>query len=58
MMYKALRSFSGKVSMHKDEIKEIKDETVANDLVDAGYIVKIEIPEKIDLTGKPIKDKE
>ena len=56
MMYKALRSFTGKVSMYKNEIKEINDEAVANDLINAGYIVKIEIPEKVDLTGKPVKE--
>ena len=55
MMYKALRSFTGQVSMYKNEIKEIEDKNVANDLIKSGYIVEIEIPEKIDLTGKPIK---
>lgn len=56
MMYKALRSFTGKVSMFKDEIKEINDEAIANDLIKSGYIVEIEVPEKIDFTGKPIKN--
>ena len=57
MMYKALRSFTGKVSMFKDEIKEINDKEVANDLLESGYIVEIEVPKKIDFTGKPIEDK-
>jgi hypothetical protein len=57
-MYKALRSFTGIVSMHTNEIKEIKDEVVANDLVHAGYVVKVEVPEKIDLSGKPIENEE
>lgn len=54
-MYKALRSFSGQVSMTKNEIKDITDEVVAKDLVRAGYVVKVEVPEKIDLSGKPIE---
>lgn len=58
MMYKALTTFSGKVSMVKNQVKEIEDEAVAKDLVHAGYVVKVEVPEKIDLSGKPIKDKE
>lgn len=56
MMYKALTTFSGQVSMVKNQVKEIKDETVAQDLVHAGYVVKVEVPEKIDLSGKPIED--
>lgn len=55
MFYKALRSFTGKVSMFKDEIKEIEDKQVAEDLKRSGYIVEIEIPEKIDLSGKPLE---
>lgn len=54
-MYKALRSFTGKVSMYKNEIKEINDKEVARDLINSGYIVEIEVPEKIDFTGKPIE---
>ena len=56
MMYKALTTFSGKVSMVKNQVKEIEDEVVAKDLVHAGYVVQVEIPEKIDLSGKPIED--
>lgn len=58
MMYKALRSFTGQVSMFKDEIKEINDEAVAKDLINSGYIVEIDVPKKIDFTGKPVEDKE
>jgi len=47
-MYKALKSFSGLVNMTKNEIKEIKDEAIAKDLLQAGYIEKIkEEPKKI-----------
>lgn len=51
-MYKALKSFGGKISMKKGEIKDINDEDIANDLLNAGYIEEIkeetkEIKEKI-----------
>lgn len=39
MEYKALVSFSGAVSMCKDEIKEINDEAIIKDLLKAGYIM-------------------
>lgn len=38
MKYKAIVSFVGKVTMAQDEIKEIDDEEVINDLLNAGYI--------------------
>lgn len=41
MKYKALVSFSGTVSMSKDEIKEIKDEAIIKDLLRAGYIMPL-----------------
>ena len=40
-MYKATISFSGIISMAMDEIREIPDEEIANDLLRAGYIVKV-----------------
>ena len=39
-MYKALRSFVGKLSMKKGEVKPIKDKAIANDLLHAGYIIE------------------
>lgn len=57
MLVKALRSFSGKASMSKDEIKDIEDVAVVEDLVEAGYIVKVDVPEKIDLSGKTVEEK-
>lgn len=41
MKYKALVSFSGAVSMYKDEVREINDETIKNDLLRAGYIMPL-----------------
>lgn len=38
MKYKALVSFVGKVTMAKDEVKEISDEEIIKDLINAGYI--------------------
>lgn len=40
-MYKALKSFSGVVSMVSGEIKDISDPIVVKDLVKAGYIVEV-----------------
>lgn len=37
-MYKALKSFVGKVSMVEGEVKDILDEEIAKDLLRAGYI--------------------
>lgn len=39
-MYKALKTFVGKVSMVEGETKEILDEEVAKDLLRAGYVEK------------------
>lgn len=37
-MYKALKSFSGVVSMRKGEVKDIQDDFIVADLKRAGYI--------------------
>lgn len=41
-MYKALVSFSGLISMMEGEIREISDPSIAEDLVRAGYVEKVE----------------
>lgn len=38
MKVKALKTFSGAVSMHVGEIREIKDDYILADLTKAGYI--------------------
>lgn len=38
MKVKALKTFSGAVSMYKGEIKEITDKYILNDLTKVGYI--------------------
>lgn len=59
MAYKALKSFSGLVSMKKGDIKEIKDQEIANDLLRAGYIEEVggEKPKSSKSSVKPAKSK-
>ena len=51
MTYKALTSFSGKISMTKGQTMEIKDEALAKDLLGVKYIEAVSFakskPEKI-----------
>lgn len=44
-MYKALKSFSGRISMRKGEVKAITDKAVIADLTKAGYIEEVK-PQK------------
>lgn len=46
MMYKALVGFSGKITMSKGEVMDIKDKELAVDLIRAGYIEPVEKPKK------------
>lgn len=41
MRYRALVSFTGLVSMAKDEVREISDLSIANDLLKAKYIEEV-----------------
>lgn len=45
-MYKALKTFCGKVSMHKGETRNLTDKTVINDLLKAGYIEEMQPAKK------------
>ena len=40
-MYKALKSFSGVISMAEGEIKDISNPIIVKDLVKAGYIEEV-----------------
>ena len=40
-MHKALKSFSGIISMHEGETREIKDTEIVADLTKAGYIEEV-----------------
>lgn len=51
-MYKALISFSGAVSMTMGEIKDIKDEDIAKDLIKAGYIEEVVDDKKTTIKKK------
>ena len=53
MEYKALVSFSGKVSMSVGEVKNIADVNIAKDLLRAGYIEEIKPAEKADTAKAP-----
>lgn len=41
MLYKALKSFAGKVSMTIGDTKEINDQAIISDLTRAGFIVAV-----------------
>lgn len=41
MKIKALTSFSGALTMHKDEVIEYDNRVVLDDLLQAGYIVEV-----------------
>lgn len=65
-MFKALKSFCGKVSMKKGETKEINDVNIANDLLNAGLIEKVKedvkkietkVKEEIKNTEEKIEEK-
>lgn len=61
-MYKALKSFSGKVSMTKGQEKDIKDNDIIVDLLHAGYIEEIknevkEVPKKVQEVVKVVEEK-
>lgn len=40
-MYKALKSFSGIISMHEGETREIDNAELVADLLKAGYIAEV-----------------
>lgn len=40
-MHKALKSFSGAISMHEGETREIDDAELVADLTKAGYIEEV-----------------
>ena len=56
-MYKALKSFAGKVSMRKGEVKAINDKEIVKDLLNAGYIEEVKPEKKEELKVQPVKKK-
>lgn len=55
-MYRALKSFSGRISVAEGERIQLFDEKIINDLLQAGYIAKIEETKK-ETKGKKTKRK-
>ena len=52
MAFKATISFSGrKISMKKGDVRDITDEALAKDLLNAGYVIELE--ESKPLESKP-----
>ena len=45
--YKAIVSFSGKISMAKGKVREISDQSLADDLLKAGYIIPFEADREV-----------
>lgn len=58
MKVKAVVSFCGKISMKIGEVKEIKDEKILNDLLNAKYVEEIAEEKKIKTIKKAVKDNE
>lgn len=54
MKFKALKSFSGLVSMRKGEVREILDKEIINDLLGAKYIEEV-VEEKKAVKKKTAK---
>ena len=46
MLYKALTSFGGAISMAEDEVREITDKAIVEDLLKAGYIEEVKAEKK------------
>ena len=58
MLYKACVSFSGKISMASGTVREISDQSLADDLINAGYIIPFEADKKAtknEVTGEKTK---
>lgn len=56
MAYKALKSFSGLVSMRGGEVRETLDADIAKDLLRAGYIEEVKPAEKAKAEAKTVKE--
>ena len=55
MMYKALISFTGLISMTKGDVREISDISLASDLLKAGYIEEAKETSPKKVTEKKTK---
>lgn len=58
MVYKALVSFSGKISMAMGEVRVITDKSIVNDLLKAGYIEELKETKIVKASNhKEVKNK-
>ena len=57
-MYKALKSFTGVITMGQGEIKPIEDQAVVKDLINAGYIEEVKETKKPAKEEKPVEKKQ
>ena len=60
MKYRALVSFAGKISMAKGQVKEISNNELISDLLNAKYIEPVEVAEEVkteEATPKKSKSK-
>lgn len=55
MDYRALKTFAGVVSMRRGEVKDIKDQEIANGLLNAGYIEEVANKAKDSKSSKPAR---
>lgn len=55
-MYKALKSFSGIITMNRGQVKEINDKKIVKDLLMAGYIEEVK-PTKSEVKTTKKKEK-
>ena len=64
MKYEAIESFSGIISMAKDEVREIPNEDLAKELMKAGFITKYkpdnakELKKKLEEANSKIEELE
>lgn len=57
MVYRATRSFTGRITMIKGEVREISDPEVEKDIVRCGYAVPVETAKKktVEKSGETIE---
>jgi hypothetical protein len=57
MQYKAIVSFSGKLSMAKGQVRKISDQSLIDDLLKAGYIIPLEADKVVSNKAEKPKTK-
>lgn len=58
MVYRALVSFSGKITMAMGEVRVITDKSIVNDLLKAGYIEELKETKIVKASNhKEVKNK-